>query len=105
MTVRDFYLDGVKQIAAGDFSGAIGSFQKALEADSQFYMAHLGWSQALDKQEGKVDEAIVQARRAIEIAPEEPLAHASLSRLLQQKGMISEAEEEMAESQRLQSGT
>ena len=104
MTVREFYLDGVKQIATGDFSGAIGSFQKALEADSQFYMAHLGWSQALDKQ-GKVDEAIVQARRAIEIAPEEPLAHASLSRLLQQKGMISEAEEEMAESQRLQSGT
>lgn len=104
MGVKEFYIDGVMLIAAGDFNGAIGSFHKALEADSLFYMAHLGLSQALDKQ-GKVDEAITQARRAIEIAPEEPLAHASLSRLLQQKGLIPEAEKEMAESMRLQGET
>ena len=103
MGARESYFDGVKLIAAADFSGAIASFQEALEADSRFYMAHLGWSQALDKL-GEVDEAIVHARRAIQIAPEEPLAHTSLSRLLQQKGLISEAEAEMAESQRLQGG-
>ena len=62
---------------------------------------HLGWSQVLDRQ-GRIDEAILQAKKALEIAPDEPLAHTSLSRLFQQKGMIAEAEEEMAISQRLQ---
>ena len=40
---------------------------------------------------------------AIRIAPEEPLAHTSLSRLYQQKGLIEEAEEAMETSRRLQS--
>ncbi len=101
MAAKEFYLEGLKRISTGDFEGAIEAFRKALDADERFYMAHLGWSQALDRQ-GRVDEAIVQAKAAIEIAPEEPLAHTSLSRLFQQKGMIPEAEEEMAISQRLQ---
>ena len=94
-------MTGLGRIASGDFAGAIEAFQSALEGDSQFYMAHLGWSQVLDRQ-GRIDEAILQAKKALEIAPDEPLAHTSLSRLFQQKGMIAEAEEEMAISQRLQ---
>ena len=101
MTAREPYLQGVTRISTGDLDGAVEAFHEALKADSQFYIAHLGLSQALDRQ-GKVDEAIVHANKAIELAPDDPLPHTSLSRLYQQKGMIPEAEAEMALSQRLQ---
>ena len=73
----------------------LSNLSKAVADDASFYMAHLGWAQALDRQ-GKIDEAIEQVNRALEIVPDEALAHTSLSRLYQQKGMIEEAEKEMA---------
>ena len=100
MTGKEGYMAGVGKLGSGDVDGAIADFKKALEADSAFYMAHLGLAQALDRQ-GKVDQAIEQVKKAIDMAPDEALAHTSLSRLYQQKGMIPEAEEEMAISQRL----
>ena len=51
------------------------------------------------------EEAIEAGRKAIGVGPRDPIAHTSLSRLFQRKGMIPEAEEEMAISRRLQSGT
>jgi len=100
MTAKECYMAGLGKLGAGEFEGAIGCFQKALEVDEGFFIAILGWAQALDRQ-GKVDEAIEQIKKAIAIAPDEALAHTSLSRLYQQKGMIPEAEAEMAISQRL----
>ena len=101
MTAKDYYREGLKGIASGDLEAAARSFLRALEHDGAFYLAHLGLSQTLDRQ-GDVEGAVEQARRAAALAPEEPLVHTSLSRLYQQKGMIAEAEEEMATSQRLQ---
>lgn len=100
MTAKEGYLAGLGKLGTGDMDEAIACFQAALADDATFFMAHLGWAQALDRQ-GKVDEAIVQVKRAIELEPNEALAHTSLSRLYQQKGMIAEAEQEMAESKRL----
>ena len=102
MTAKEGYMAGLSKLGTGDLEGAIVRFQEAIEADSTFFMGHLGWAQALDRQ-GKVDEAIEQVKLAIALAPDEALAHTSLSRLYQQKGMIPEAEEEMAISQRLSS--
>ena len=104
MEAKAHYMNGLQKIGSGDFDGAIDAFGQALAADSSFYMAHLGWSQALDRL-GNVDAAVEQAQKAIEIAPDEPLAHTSLSRLFQQKGMILEAESEMALAQQLQDRT
>ncbi|MDA0745758.1 MAG: tetratricopeptide repeat protein [bacterium] len=101
MVAKEWYREGVKKIAGNDLQGAIEGFQKALDEDAEFYLAHLGICQALDRS-GKVDEAIVHARKAIELAPDEPLSHTSLSRLYQQKDMIPEAEEELAIANRLQ---
>ena len=56
-------------------------------------------------QQGNVDEAIDAARRLVELEPEDPLSHTNLSRLLQQKGLIPEAEDEMAVASRLQMGS
>lgn len=100
MTAKEGYMAGLGKLGAEDLDGAIAHFQQALEADATFFMAHLGWAQALDRQ-GKVDEAIEHVKQAIVLVPDEALAHTSLSRLYQQKGMIAEAEEEMAISQKL----
>jgi len=100
MTAKEAYMAGLAKLGTNDLDGAIGDFQQAVALDAAFYMGHLGWSQALDRQ-GKVDAAIEQAQKAIALAPSEPLAHTSLSRLFQQKGMIAEAESEMALSQKL----
>jgi len=50
---------------------------------------------------GRLDEAIEQAKRLILLEPEEALPHTSLSILYQQKGMISEAEEEATKARLL----
>ena len=100
MPAKELYMSGLGKLGSGDLEGAIDVFEKAIADDPSFYMAHLGWSQALDRQ-GKVDEAIDQVKRALEIVPDEALAHTSLSRLYQQKGMIEEAEKEMAISHKL----
>ncbi len=100
MAAKEYYMAGLSKLGTGDLEGAIVEFEKAVSDDAAFYMAHLGWAQALDRQ-GKIDEAIEQVNCALQIVPDEALAHTSLSRLYQQKGMIEEAEEEMAISHKL----
>ena len=100
MATKEYYMAGLSKLGTGDLAGAIIEFEKAVSDDASFYMAHLGWAQALDRQ-GKIDEAIEQVKCALQIVPDEALAHTSLSRLYQQKGMIEEAEKEMAISHKL----
>ena len=102
MKAKEHYFEGLQRLSRDDFEGAIEAFQSAIGEDDEFFLGYLGCSQALDKL-GKVDEAILQAKKAVDIVPDEPLVHTSLSRLLQQKGLIAEAEGEMALSHRLQS--
>jgi Flp pilus assembly protein TadD len=64
-------------------------------------MAWNGLAMALAKR-GELDAAVDAARRYVELDPDEPLAHTSLSMLYQQKGMIPEAEQEKAISMQLQ---
>lgn len=100
MAAKESYMAGLGKLGAGDLEGAIVEFEKAVSDDVSFYMAHLGWAQALDRL-GRIDEAIEQVNCALQIVPDEALAHTSLSRLYQQKGMIEEAEKEMAISHKL----
>ena len=100
MAAKEYYMAGLGKLGVGDLDGAIVEFEQAIADDASFYMARLGWAQALDRQ-GKVDEAIEQVNLALQIVPDEALAHTSLSRLYQQKGMIEEAEKEMAISHQL----
>lgn len=94
------YSDGLGRLATGDLEGAASAFQASVDTDATFAMGYLGLSQALDRQ-GKVDAAIEAINQAINLTPDDPLAYASLSRLLQQKNLIEEAEAAMAESNRL----
>ena len=49
--------------------------------------------------QGKVDEAIAELRRAVELAPQEPSMHESLARALSAKGLTEEADQEMRRAQ------
>jgi len=49
----------------------------------------------------KIDAAIEAAKRLIEVAPDDELAHTSLSIFYQQKGMITEAEQIAAKARTL----
>ena len=53
------------------------------------------------KRGGYLEEAIEAAKKMVEISPNDPFSHTALSRLYVQKGMIEEAEKEMAISHQL----
>jgi Flp pilus assembly protein TadD len=42
----------------------------------------------------KLDDAIAELRRAVELAPQEPIMHESLAKALAAKGLTAEADEE-----------
>ena len=92
---------GIDHFAHDRIDEAIASYRAALALDGELAMAWNGLAMALAKK-GDLDPAIDAARRYVDLDPDEPLAHTSLSMLYQQKGMIPEAEEEKAVSMRLQ---
>jgi tetratricopeptide (TPR) repeat protein len=97
---RTLYKAGIDHFAHGRTDEAIASYRAALARDDALPLAWNGLAMALAKK-GELDAAIDAARRYVELEPEEPLAHTSLSMLYQQKGLIPEAEEEKALSMRL----
>ena len=101
MKAKQLYIEGLGHLTRGDLHAAVELFRECVFFDPGFGLGHLGLSQVLDRQ-GNVDEAISAARAAIDLMPDDPLPHTSLSRLYQQKKMIDEAEEEMALSLKLQ---
>jgi Flp pilus assembly protein TadD len=50
--------------------------------------------------QGKVDEAVVELRRAVELAPGEQVMHESLAKALEAKGLTAEAEAERRQAQK-----
>jgi Flp pilus assembly protein TadD len=92
-TAEQLYHQGLDRLAEGDAPAAAESLRRCLEADPGMLDAMHGLIRALQEQ-GDFDEAIVVARRLLELDPDEVLAHTSLSILYQHKGMIAEAEAE-----------
>jgi len=98
---RALYQEGLQHFVAERYDDAIACYRRAVEADAAFALGWNGLAMALSRK-GDLDGAIAAARRLVELEPEEPLAHTSLSIFYQQKGMIPEAEEEKALAMRLQ---
>jgi len=98
---RTLYKAGIDHFAHGRTREAVEAHRQAIELDGKLAMAWNGLAMALAKQ-GDLDGAISAAHRYVELDPEEPLAHTSLSMLYQQAGRIPEAEAEKALSMRLQ---
>jgi len=88
---RSLYKDGFAHFVKGEVDEAITLYRSALEADDTLAIAWNALSMALARR-NELDAAIEAARRLIELEPDDPLSHTNLSRLLQQNGMIPEAE-------------
>jgi len=100
MNKNELLNSGLKKFAAQNYKAAILDLEKAIELDPDFDLAYNALAESYNKL-GELDKAIDFAKRYIEISPKDPVAHTALSRLYVQKGMIAEAEEEMAISNQL----
>jgi tetratricopeptide (TPR) repeat protein len=94
---EEHYYAALDLVSEGEHERAVEEYQQALEADPTFTEAMHGLSRALQDL-GRLDEAIVIAKRIAEVDPEDVLAYTSLSVLYQKKGMIPEAEAEGAKA-------
>lgn len=95
------YRQGLTKYAAMDFAGARVDFEQALVLDPDFGDVHHCLAHTLEKLED-LDGALVAAIRAVELSPDEVLAHTSLSVIYMRKGMIPEAEAAKARATELQ---
>ncbi len=102
MTKNEHLNQGFKSFGAQDFSSAEIAFKKALELDPDFDLALNALCEVYNKS-GKLDEALNIAKKLVRVTPRDPVAHAALSRIYMQKGMIQEAEEHLAISNQLSS--
>ncbi len=98
---RAVYRKGFERFVRGEIVEAVEKYREALALDEDLAIAWNGLSIALGRQ-GDVDAAIEAGRRLVELEPEDPLSHTNLSRLLQQKGLIPEAEREREIAMELQ---
>jgi Flp pilus assembly protein TadD len=94
-TSVEYVSEALDLYAAGRLHESVALYQKAIEAEDAVVEAHLGLAKAYEIM-GALDEAIEVLHHAAELHPAEPFVHTSLSQCLQKKGMIPEAEEEMA---------
>ena len=102
MTKIDYLKEGFKYFGQQDYSSAELKFLNALELDPNFDLALNALCEVYNKS-GRLNDALEIAKRLLKVAPEDPLAHAAISRIYMQKGMILEAEDEMDISNRLAS--
>ena len=98
---RTRYREGFQHFANGRLAEAIACYRQALERDPGLAIAWNALSMALQRS-GDLDGAIEAGRRLVELEPDDPLSHTNLSILYQGRGMIREAEDEMALAARLQ---
>ena len=93
--VRTLTREAFAHFAAGRTAEAVSGYRRAIAADPCHVLAWNGLAMALARQ-GDLDGAIEAGLRLVELQPDEPLAHTSLSMFYQRKGMIPEAEQEKA---------
>jgi Tfp pilus assembly protein PilF len=100
MTKQELLNAGFQHFAKREYEEAKENFEKALEIDDKFEAAYSALSETLNRK-GEIDNAVVVVKKWIDINPKDALAHTALSRLYVQKGMIQEAEDEMAISNQI----
>lgn len=71
--------EGYELLKQSDFAGAEAAFERVLEVDEGYGAAYVGLSQVHYWQTGSEDEALTQAEKAVEAAPESAEAYAMLA--------------------------
>ena len=97
---RATYREGFDHFANDRIDAAIECFRRAVELDASLALAWNALAMALERAED-FDGAIDAIKTYIELDPDDALGHTSLSIFYQRKGLIQEAEDEMAIATRL----
>jgi tetratricopeptide (TPR) repeat protein len=97
---EEHYLRGMELFAQEKLDEAVAAYTQALEEDPLYADALHALAMTYAHQD-KLDQAIETAKRLIEAAPQDELAHTSLSIFYQKKGMIAEAEQIAAKARML----
>lgn len=92
-TKEEYFERAVDCFGEGKLDESIDYYHRALAIDPNYQDALHGLGMALFDR-GRVDEAIETAKKLVQIDPDDILAHTSLSKFYQSKGMIPEAERE-----------
>ncbi len=100
MTAREIIKRGFEFFAQRDYEKAIYLFKKAIEVDNTFIKAYMALAEALNRTD-RIDEACDVIKKWLEIDKADPLAHAALSRIYVQQGLIELAQKELALYQKL----
>ncbi|HEX9265503.1 MAG TPA: tetratricopeptide repeat protein [Candidatus Binatia bacterium] len=100
MNKEEHYNEGMELFAQDKLDEAVAAYQRALDEDPNYADALHALAMTYAHQE-KLDQAIETGKRLIEVAPEDELAHTSLSIFYQQKGLIAEAEQIAAKARTL----
>jgi tetratricopeptide (TPR) repeat protein len=100
MNKIEYLNSGLRKFASQDYEGAIIELNQAVAMDPKFDLAFNALAESYNKL-GDLDKAIEMAKRYVDLSPSDPIAHTALSRLYVEKGMIEEAEKEMAISNQL----
>ena len=100
MNKQELLNQGFQHFAQRTYDKAQQFFEQAIAEDDRFEAAYSALAECLNRQ-GEIAKAVDVVKKWIEINPRDPLAHTALSRLYVQKGMIQEAEDEMAISNQL----
>jgi len=97
---EELYDEGLDLAFDEDYAGAIQKYEAALEVDPNFTDALHALAMARAEM-GDLDGAIEAGKRLCEVAPDDILAHTSLSTFYMNKNMIPEAEAESAKARML----
>lgn len=92
---QELYNEGLDLFGQGKMEEAIAKYEEAIQTDPNDGEIHMAVSMAYQRLKD-LDKALESAKKAVEINPQEALFYTNLSRCLQQKGMIQEAEDAMA---------
>jgi tetratricopeptide (TPR) repeat protein len=99
-TKEELYDAAIDLFGDGKLDEAIAKYREALAIDEGFVDAWHGLAMAYNEL-GRHGEAIQAGKKLCELAPDDVLAHTSLSRFYQAAGMVPEAEAEGAKARML----
>ncbi len=97
---KELYKQGMTLYGQGKHAEAIECYRKALDLDPDWAEALQAMAMA-QMHAGALDEAVANAERLVELAPEDPLAFTSLSMIYQRKERIDDAEKAQAKARML----
>jgi len=86
-----------KLLETGDFDGAIGHFERAVQIKFDNPESHYGMADAL-RRKGDVERAMAEARISLNLRPNDPDTHVVLGMALMTKGSVDEAAEHFSKA-------